>query len=124
MGGEQPAFDWLKYDSYDSPAIMFARVALEKGAAVALDQFSKEIASGAIAEGTINQTGYSLMGGRKVPDAILVMRKNVGTPSYLVECLRQPGRGVFEERRQRTAEEDFIADLYTLIRRTKMDWRH
>ena len=50
---------------------------MEKGAAVALDQFSKEIASGAIAEGTINQTGYSLMGGRKVPDAILVMRKNV-----------------------------------------------
>ena len=64
LGGEQPAFDWLKYDNYDSPALSFTRVALEKGAAAALEQFSKELASGAIPEGTMNQAGYSLMGSK------------------------------------------------------------
>ena len=36
LGGEQPAFDWLKYDNYDSPGPSFTRVALENGAAAAL----------------------------------------------------------------------------------------
>lgn len=77
MGGDQPALDWLKYDNYDSAGLSFTRLALEKGAAVALEQFSKELASGAIPEGTLNQTGYSLMGAKKMADAILVFRKNV-----------------------------------------------
>jgi CubicO group peptidase (beta-lactamase class C family) len=77
LGGQQPAFDWLKYDNYDSPGLSFTRVAREKGAAVALDQFSKEVASGAISEGTLNQVGYSLMGSKKMADAVLVLRKNV-----------------------------------------------
>ncbi len=77
LGGEQPAFDWLKYDNYDSPGLSFTRVALRKGAGEALEQFSKELAAGTIAEGTINQAGYSLMGNKKFADAILVLRKNV-----------------------------------------------
>jgi CubicO group peptidase (beta-lactamase class C family) len=77
LGGEQPAFDWLKYDNYDSPAMSFTRVALDKGGAAALAEFSKDLVSGAIAEGTINQAGYSLIGTRKVADAILVFEKNV-----------------------------------------------
>ena len=77
LGGEQPAFDWLKYDNYDSPGLSFTRAAREKGAAPALEQFSKEVASGAISEGTLNQVGYSLMGNKQMADAILVLRKNV-----------------------------------------------
>jgi CubicO group peptidase (beta-lactamase class C family) len=77
LGGEQPAFDWLKYDNYDSPGLSFARVALGKGAAIALAEFSKELASGAISEGTLNNTGYSLMGQKNVESAILLLRKNV-----------------------------------------------
>jgi CubicO group peptidase (beta-lactamase class C family) len=77
LGGEQPAFDWLKYDNYDSPGLSFTRTAREKGAAPALEQFSKEVASGAISEGTLNQVGYSLMGNKQMADAILVLRKNV-----------------------------------------------
>ena len=77
LGGDQPAFDWLKYDNYDSPGLLFTRLALQKGAAAALEQFSKELASGAIVEGTVNQAGYYLMGGKKLDDAILVFRKNV-----------------------------------------------
>jgi len=76
LGGEQPAFEWLKYDNYDSPGLSFTRAALEKGAAAALEQFSRELASGAIPEGTVNQVGYSLMGRKKIGDSILMFRKN------------------------------------------------
>jgi CubicO group peptidase (beta-lactamase class C family) len=76
LGGEQPAFEWLKYDNYDAPGLSFQRVALQQGAAAALDEFSKELASGAIQEGTVNQAGYGLMGTKKIGDAILLFRKN------------------------------------------------
>ncbi len=77
LGGEQPAFDWLKYDNYDSPALTFTRVAVQKDAAVALEQFSKELASGTISESIVNSAGYGLMGSKKFADAILVLQKNV-----------------------------------------------
>ena len=77
LGGKQPAFDWLKYDNYDSPGLSFTRVALQNGAATALQQFSSGLMSGAISEGTLNQTGYTLMGNKKIVDAILVFQKNV-----------------------------------------------
>jgi len=77
LGGEQPAFDWLNYDNYDAPGLSFLRTALQKGAAAALQQFSKDLASGAISEGTLNQAGYALMGSKKIEDAILLFRKNV-----------------------------------------------
>jgi cytochrome c-type biogenesis protein CcmH/NrfG len=77
LGGEQPAFDWLKYENYDSPGMSFTRVALRTGAAGALQEFSRELASGAIPERTVNQAGYTLMGSKKLEDAILIFRKNV-----------------------------------------------
>jgi tetratricopeptide (TPR) repeat protein len=77
LGGEQPALDWLKYDNYDSPGLSFTRLALQKGAGAALQQFSKELATGSISEGTVNQAGYTLMGSKKMEDAILVFQKNV-----------------------------------------------
>lgn len=77
LGGEQPAFDWLKYDNYDAPGLSFTRVAFAKGAAEALDAFSRELASGAILEGTVNQAGYMLMGSKRIGDAILMFQKNV-----------------------------------------------
>lgn len=77
LGGEQPPLDWLKYDNYDSAGLSFTRVALTKGAAAAIEQFSTDLANGAISEGTLNQTGYNLMGSKKMEDAILVFRKNV-----------------------------------------------
>jgi CubicO group peptidase (beta-lactamase class C family) len=77
LGGEQPAFDWLKYDNYDSPGLSFTRVALANGAAAALEEFSKPLATGAISEGTVNAAAYSLLGNKKIEDAILLFRKNV-----------------------------------------------
>jgi CubicO group peptidase (beta-lactamase class C family) len=77
LGGDQPAFDWLKYDNYDAPGLKFTRAAVQKGAAAVLEEFSKELASGAISEATVNTTGYNLMGSKKMADAILVFQKNV-----------------------------------------------
>src|SRR6202044_3692549 len=51
LGGEQPAFEWLKYDNYDSPGLSFTQFALRMGAAAALEQFSRELAGGVITEG-------------------------------------------------------------------------
>jgi len=42
-----------------------------------LQQFARDLTSGAISEGTVNQTGYSLLGNKKIADAILVFQKNV-----------------------------------------------
>lgn len=77
LGGDQPAFDWLKYDNYDSPGLSFTRLALQEGAVAALEQFSMELTSGAISEGTVNTAGYTLMGRKKLDDAVLIFRKNV-----------------------------------------------
>jgi CubicO group peptidase (beta-lactamase class C family) len=76
LGGDQPAFDWLHYDNYDSPGLMFTKTALQQGANAALTQFAKELASGTISEGSLNQLGYSLMGKKKIDDAILIFEKN------------------------------------------------
>jgi len=77
LGGEQPAFDWLKYDNYDSPGLMFTRAAVQKGAAAALAEFSSPLAKGTISESTVNSAGYNLMGSKKFADAILLLQKNV-----------------------------------------------
>jgi CubicO group peptidase (beta-lactamase class C family) len=77
LGGDQPAFDWLKYDNYDAPGLLFTRTVLQKGAAAALAQFSTELANGAISEGTVNLAGYSLLGKNKTGDAILLFAENV-----------------------------------------------
>jgi CubicO group peptidase (beta-lactamase class C family) len=77
LGGDQPAFDWLRYDNYDSAGMSFTRTALRKGAAGALEEFSRELGSGAIPEGTVNQAGYTLIGTKKLEDAILIFQKNV-----------------------------------------------
>jgi Flp pilus assembly protein TadD len=57
--------------------LSFTRVAFAKGAAAALDEFSRELASASISEGTVNQAGYLLLGSNKTSDAILMFRKNV-----------------------------------------------
>ncbi len=77
LGGEQPAFDWLKYDNYDSPGLLFTRAALTQGAAAAVAEFSAPLSNGAISESTVNSAAYSLMNRKKVADAILVFQKNV-----------------------------------------------
>jgi CubicO group peptidase (beta-lactamase class C family) len=77
VGGEQPAFAWLKYDNYDSPAMRFVRAVRKLGVSSALKEFSASLMDGEIPENTLNQEGYSLMGRKQIADAILIFRKNV-----------------------------------------------
>jgi len=77
MGGEQPAFDWLKYDNYDSPSFRFAHAVHDQGGPAALKLFSSELASGAISENSINSMGYFLMSSKQLPEAIQMFQKNV-----------------------------------------------
>jgi tetratricopeptide (TPR) repeat protein len=77
VGGEQPALHWLKYDSYDSPAMQFAKTAREKGAAVAINEFQPVLMRGDISEDSINNVGYQLSSLNKTADAIRIFQLNV-----------------------------------------------
>jgi len=77
LGGDQPAFAWLKYDDYDSPSMQFARAVRHEGASAALKEFSADLSSGVISETALNRAGYTLMGRKLLADAILVFQKNV-----------------------------------------------
>lgn len=77
LGGDQPAFTWIKYDRYDSEAVRFARAVRENGAGPAIDEFRPALLRGDISEGFINSTGYRLMGQNKLADAIRIFQLNV-----------------------------------------------
>ena len=77
IGGEQPAFQWLKYDRYDSPAMRFAKAAREKGAEVAIAEFRPTLQRGQISEDAINGTGYQALAAKKTEDAIRMFQLNV-----------------------------------------------
>lgn len=77
LGGDQPAFTWIKYDRYDSEAIRFAKAVRENGAGPAIDEFRPALLRGDISEGFINSTGYRLMGQNKLADAIRIFQLNV-----------------------------------------------
>lgn len=75
--GEQPALSWVKYDTYDSPSFRFLRATRQQGAVASLQEFSSALAAGAVSEDTLNNLGYQLMGAKHLPDAILILQKNV-----------------------------------------------
>jgi CubicO group peptidase (beta-lactamase class C family) len=80
VGGAQPAFDWLKYESYRSPARTLYKNILAKGAEAALSeyrQWRKDHAAEAIDENQMNRLGYDLLGAQRVKDAIEVFKLNV-----------------------------------------------
>ena len=77
LGGEQPAFAWSKNDTYDSPSFRFAKVAREKGATAAIDEFRPALAAGDISESSVNTAGYQLLKQKKLADAIQIFQLNV-----------------------------------------------
>jgi tetratricopeptide (TPR) repeat protein len=77
LGGEQPAFQWAKYDTYNSPAFRFYAVVKEKGAEAAIPEFRERLKSGAIEESSVNSIGYRLLGRKQYADAIRIFRLNV-----------------------------------------------
>lgn len=77
LGGAHPAFAWLDYATFDSPAMRFANAISARGAAQALQDFAAEMASGAISESAVNSAAYRLLRGGKAADAVLVFSRNV-----------------------------------------------
>jgi CubicO group peptidase (beta-lactamase class C family) len=77
IGGEQPAFHWVKYDKYDSPAMRFAKAAREKGAGAAITEFHPALERGEISEDSLNGAGYQMLSLKKTADAIRIFQLNV-----------------------------------------------
>jgi CubicO group peptidase (beta-lactamase class C family) len=73
VGGEHPAFAWIRYESYQSPARVLLRDIVRRGADVALTQRAVE----ALSEPQINSIGYALLQRRRIRDAIAAFRTNV-----------------------------------------------
>lgn len=77
LGGEQPAFDWIKYDRYNSPSMRFAQAVHEKGASAAIEEFRPVLLRGDIPERSINSVGYQLLGSKQTAQAVRIFQLNV-----------------------------------------------
>src|SRR5262245_7690466 len=81
VGGEQPALEWLKYESYKSPGRVLLKNILAKGADPALveyRQWRQGRAPGEVVNGIqMNRIGYDLLSAKRVKDAIEVFKQNV-----------------------------------------------
>jgi CubicO group peptidase (beta-lactamase class C family) len=82
VGGEQPAFAWLNYDSYKSPRNTLLKNIAAKGAEAALREYREwrkgRAAGEVINEDQMNSIGYELLfSWKRVNDAIEVFKLNV-----------------------------------------------
>jgi CubicO group peptidase (beta-lactamase class C family) len=69
IGGQQPAFAWIKYERYDSPTRAVFKDILARGApAIDVEGLTEE---------QVNRIGYWLMAHKRLPDAIAVFETNV-----------------------------------------------
>lgn len=71
LPGEHPAFAWMGYESYRSPARAVLREMLARGAREVLPQ------SDALTEREVNRIGYNLLQRGRTADAIAVFERNV-----------------------------------------------
>ena len=77
IGGQQLAFTWIKYDSYDSVATRFAKAVRVNGASQAIADFAALLKAEAVRESSINSLGYRLLSRKKTADAIRIFQLNV-----------------------------------------------
>jgi CubicO group peptidase (beta-lactamase class C family) len=81
IGGQQPALAWLKYESYKSPARALLKNILANGAESVLRDYRQgrtgRGATEIVNEAQMNRLGYSLLGLKRLKDAIAVFKLNV-----------------------------------------------
>jgi CubicO group peptidase (beta-lactamase class C family) len=77
LGGRHAAFEWVKYDDYNSPVSRFYAAVKQKGAAAAIAQYKDLLRSEIISERALNSLGYRLLGQKKMGDAIRILSLNV-----------------------------------------------
>lgn len=72
LGGQHPAFAWMGYEHYDSPAKLFLREVGARGSAAAL----RGPIADTLSEPQINRIGYVLLQRGSVADAIRIFERN------------------------------------------------
>ena len=81
FGTRLPAFDWLHYDAYNSPARLFYRSILDQGAAPVLARYRETTKTGPrpeiLTEAQMNSVGYWLLQRGKSGDAVEVFKQTV-----------------------------------------------
>jgi CubicO group peptidase (beta-lactamase class C family) len=75
-GSEFPAFSWVKYDTYNSDSMHFARTARDQGVEAAIQQFDAALKNGSISEDSVNSLGYRFLGKKRFADAIRIFKLN------------------------------------------------
>lgn len=71
IGGDHPAFGWIKYDPYDAVSMRFIHDSIHKGAEV-LTTYTQQLNDGTISKETLNSAGYFLSQQKKYDDAIAI----------------------------------------------------
>ena len=111
IGGEQPAFQWVKYDRYDSAAMRFARAARERGAEAAIAEFRPALQRGEISEEAINSTGYQMLALKKRADAIRVFQLNVELHAESANAYDSLGEGYMANGEKELAIQNYEKSL-------------
>ena len=81
MGGPQPAFAWLDYDTYNSPGRRLRKAIEAQGIEAAIKQYRASIIenpeANRVKEGPMNSLGYQYLRSKKVKEAIEIFKLNV-----------------------------------------------
>ena len=78
IGGRHPAFAWIAYERYDSPARTLLKDVLARGPA-ALQGYrdhKREGTTAVLTEEQVNRVGYWLLGKKRLKDAVAVFEMN------------------------------------------------
>jgi CubicO group peptidase (beta-lactamase class C family) len=76
IGGDHPAFGWIKYDPYDAPSMRFIHDSIHTGAGV-LTTYARQLNDGTISQETLNSAGYFLSQQKKYDDAIAIFNRTL-----------------------------------------------
>jgi len=71
--GDQPAFNWVHYERYDSPRMQLQQAILDKGIDEALKNYTPEKP---IDEDSMNALGYQLLARKKFKEALRIFELN------------------------------------------------
>jgi CubicO group peptidase (beta-lactamase class C family) len=74
IGGDHPAFAWIKYDRVDSLNVRFIHDTVHQGAAT-LTTYAVQLRDGSVSEEAMNSAGYFLMGQKKYDGAIAIFKR-------------------------------------------------
>lgn len=79
VGGRHPAYGWIRYERYDSPARTWLKdiLARDDAAIASYRDRKREKPDAALTEEQVNEVGYSLLGRKRVKEAITVFEMNV-----------------------------------------------